>query len=102
MEAGEELTVTMEMDWKAGASKDFSLVSWATGSQPVSISSDYSESDTFQGAMPFTVAQATDSNAANESGADICAANPQLEGFNNWVAGFDAFSMNSCASSGTW
>jgi hypothetical protein len=47
-----------------------------SGSQPVAITADHEESNTFQGAMPLTVRQSTDGNAANESGADICAANP--------------------------
>jgi hypothetical protein len=76
MEDGDELTVIIEMDWREGSSRDFSLVSWATGSQPVAITADHEESNTFQGAMPLTVRQSTDGNAANESGADICAANP--------------------------
>lgn len=62
MAAGAEITVTMEMDWSDAASKDFSLVFWGTGSQPILITSDFE--GVHQSVFPFTAPLATDQNAA--------------------------------------
>lgn len=52
MSAGDEITVTMEMEWMEDASKDFSLVFWGTGSQPILIIPEFEE--THQSTFPFT------------------------------------------------
>jgi len=82
MAAGAELTVTMEMDWSDNASNDFSLVFWGTGSQPILISSDFD--GVHQAAFPFTAPMASDQNATQESGADLCADNPAEAAFKDW------------------
>ena len=62
MAAGAELEVIMEMDWSENASKDFSVVAWSTGTQPVLITSDFT--DATQSHFPFTSPLASDQNAA--------------------------------------
>ena len=62
IEAGAELEVVMEMDWKTDSSKDFSLVIWGTGSQPVLITAEYAE--TQQSTFPYTTPRTSDYNAA--------------------------------------
>lgn len=37
MEAGDEILVTMEMDWKSGATRDASLVFWSDGADNLDI-----------------------------------------------------------------
>jgi len=89
----------MEMDWKDNATKDFSLVFWGTGYQPLLITSDYEETN--QSTFPFTNPQANDGNAAQESGADLCAVNPAEVAFKTWYTNIDAYT-GSCGSMMRW
>jgi hypothetical protein len=99
MAAGAELEVIMEMDWTENASKDFSLVLWGTGTQPILITSDFDGVN--QSMFPFTNPLSSDQNATEESGADLCAENPAEAAFADWVAGQQGFN-GSCGSRTAW
>ena len=91
----------MEMEWKENMSKDFSFVVWGTGSDgSVSITSDYEETN--QSTLPFTSPLDGDQNAAQESGADICAVNPQHAGFEAYYNSFEAWSSEGCNTAYSW
>jgi hypothetical protein len=66
----------MEMDWKSNASRDFSLVVWSTGSNPVQITANLDATDDNQSHWPLTTRLDDDQNAAQENGADLCSENP--------------------------
>ena len=51
--------------------------------------------------LPYTNERESDANAANESGADRCAANPQQLAFSEWHKGLAA-TTSSCGGYGTW
>ena len=69
----------LRMDWVAKKTKDFSVVVWSESNQPVVITPVYAE--TVPSAWPYIEKRATDGNAAVESGADSCEANPLKESF---------------------
>lgn len=48
IEEGEELTVVMGMNWQPGMTKDFALVIWGDSNSPVSITADYSDTETYK------------------------------------------------------
>ena len=63
MAAGDEILVTMEMDWKDGATRDASLVFWGTGTDNLDIEPVTSQTRNYAGQMPFTARRRTDGNA---------------------------------------
>ena len=99
MAAGEELTVKMELDWKVDATRDFSLVAWSTGSAAPLIEA-VSPGTRPPSTFPFTPEQANDMNAATQSGADACVANPAQTAFKTWYQG-KAASDSPCGGYGT-
>ena len=80
MEAGDEILVTMEMDWKSGATRDASLVFWSDGADNLDIEPVTNQTKS-PSQLPFTSRRASDGNALNENTSDACFPNPQKEIF---------------------
>ena len=65
MKAGDVLTVILELDWQTNMSKDFSITTWGTGSEEVTISKVTSQTkDSQTEGWPLTERTASDMNAA--------------------------------------